>query len=258
VGAVIDVRDESGVCTITIDRPQVKHALTGADFATLDRELQRAAADAAVGAVILTGAAGGAFCAGQDLNELADLDPLALGSHPFHAFIETLAGYAKPLIAAVGGVAVGAGVTMLPHFDFVVAAADARFRTPFVQLGVAAEGASSLLLAATVGPRLAARMLLLGEWISAPEALEAGLVTTVTGADDVLPQATAIGRRLADLPRAAVAATKRLLVEARRDAVSAALARERAAGLELYKKSAFRAALDGRGPRPASVAATGS
>lgn len=241
---MINVDDDGGVRTITIDRPEARNALTSAAFASLDLALRHAALDDGFRAVIVTGAGDEAFCAGQDLKELPDIDPAALSSHPFHAFIETLAGYPKPLIAAVRGVAVGAGVTMLPYFDFVVAASDARFQTPFVTLGVPTEGGSSHMLALTVGPRLAARMLLTGEWIPAPEAQAAGLVTTVVDGDAVLPTAVELAGRLANLPAAAVTATKRLLVEARREGVSAALTRERAAGLDMYTEPAFRRALD--------------
>ncbi len=99
------------------------------------------------------------------------------------------------------------------------------------------------MLAATVGPRLAARMLLTADWIPAHEAQAAGLVTTVVDGNEVLSAALELGRRLAGLPAAAVTATKRLLVEARRDGVSAALTRERAAGLEMYTEPAFRTAI---------------
>lgn len=241
---MINVDDGSGIRTITIDRPEARNALRSADFAALDLALRHAALDDGLRAVVVTGAGDEAFCAGQDLKELTDIDPPALASHPFHAFIETLAGYPKALVAAVRGVAVGAGVTMLPYFDFVVAASDARFQTPFVKLGVPTEGGSSQMLAFTVGPRLAARMLLTGEWISAPEALSSGLVTAVVDGDQVLPAALDLAGRLAALPASAVTATKRLLVEARREGVSAALTRERAAGLDLYAEPAFRRALN--------------
>ena len=241
---MINVDEGSGIRTITIDRPEARNALTSADFAALDLALRQAALEDDPRAVIVTGAGDEAFCAGQDLKELTDIDPPALASHPFHAFIETLVGFPKPLVAAVRGVAVGAGVTMLPYFDFVVAASDARFQTPFVKLGVPTEGGSSQMLAFTVGPRLAARMLLTGEWIAAAEAHSAGLVTSVVESARVLPAALELARRLADLPASAVTATKRLLVEARREGVGAALLRERAAGLGMYEDPAFRNALD--------------
>src|SRR5581483_9028064 len=100
-------------------------------------------------------------------------------------------------------------------------------------------GGSSVMLAATVGPRLAARMLLLGEWIPAAEARAAGLVTELVDSDDVARRAADIGRRFAALPAPAVAATKQLMVEARCNAVNAACARERAAGLDLYTTPRF-------------------
>jgi enoyl-CoA hydratase/carnithine racemase len=240
---VIDIHDEAGVRTITLNRPEARNALDSRAFAAFDRTLHETATDDGIGAVVVTGAGRDAFCAGQDLKELPEIDPLQLGSHPFHAFIENLASYRKPLIAAVRGVAVGAGVTMLPYFDFVVAATDARFLTPFTELGVPTEGGSSLMLPALVGPRLAARMLLLSEWIGAEEAKACDLVTTVVDSDDVSRVAGELARRLVSLPAAALRSTKQLLVEARRDALNAAFARERAAGLALYTAPDFGAAL---------------
>jgi enoyl-CoA hydratase/carnithine racemase len=239
---MIRVDDEAGVRTVTFDRPEARNALTSDAFEAFDVALREALGRNDVGSVVVTGA-GGTFCAGQDLKELRSIDPDRLASHPFHALIETLSRFPKPVIAAVEGVAVGAGVTMLAHFDFVFAASDARFQVPFVALGVPAEGGSSLLLPAVVGPRLAARMLLLGEWITAAEALAGGLVTSVNAPGLALNEAVAVGKRLASLPPGAVSATKRLLVEARMDAVSAAFARERAAGLAMYRGPDFGAAL---------------
>lgn len=240
---MITVDDEAGVRTITLQRPEAHNALTSTAFAAVNGALIEAAADDRTSAVIVTGAGREAYCAGQDLKELPDIDPLDLASHPFHAFIETLAGHPKPLIAAVRGLAVGAGVTMLPYFDFVVASTDARFQAPFVKLGVPTEGGSSAMLAATVGPRLAARMLLLGEWIGADEALACGLVTALAANDDVGPRAAEIARQLAALSLPAVTATKRLLSEARKDSANAACARERAEALALYTSPAFREVL---------------
>lgn len=248
---MITVHDDAGARVLTLDRPEARNALSSVDFAALDRNLHEARVSDEIAAVVVTGA-GDHFCAGQDLKELRSIDPLSLASHPFHAFIETLAGYPKPLVAAVRGVAVGAGVTMLPYFDFVVAGTDARFQTPFVALGVPTEGGSSVALPALVGPRLAARMLLLGEWIPADEALAGGLVTEVVAPPDVLARALTIGHQVAALPRAAVSATKQLIAAGRHDAVSAAFGRERRLGLALYTEPDFIASVSGfNGSAPA-------
>ena len=230
---MIRVETDGAVMTLVMDRPEARNALDRAGFAALDRGLRQAAEDPNVRVVLWTGA-DGHFTAGNDLRELNDIDPASLSSHPFHALVETATTFPKPLVAAVEGVAVGAGVTLLAHADFVVAAATARFRAPFSSLGVPTEGGSSVLLPLVVGPRMAARMLLLGDWVSGEEAGACGLATTVTPEGAALTEARAIASRLAELSPAAVSATKQLLVAARQEQVGAAAMRERLLGLPLY------------------------
>ena len=238
---MITASDEAGVRTVTMDRPSTKNALDRDGFFALDQQLRHAAEDRSVRVVIWTGAAG-RFTSGNDMRELDAIDPATLSSHPFHSLVETITTFPKPLVAAVDGVAIGAGVTLLAHADFVVAGRTARFRAPFSQLGVPAEGGSSALLPLVVGPRMAARILLLADWISADEAAACGLATFVAeGA--ALDEARALAQRLADLSPDAVSATKRLLVAARQEAVAGAAMRERLIGLPLYDNLANRDAV---------------
>jgi enoyl-CoA hydratase/carnithine racemase len=239
---LITTIDDGGIRTLTMDRPSNRNALDRAGFSSLDRSLRDAAGQDTVSVVIWTGA-GGHFTAGNDLRELEAIDSAALSSHPFHSLVETISTFPKPIVAAVEGVAVGAGVTLLAHVDFVIAAATARFRAPFSQLGVPTEGGSSALLPLVVGPRMAARMLLLGDWITGEEAAACGLATTTVADGTALVEAATLARRLADLPAAAVSATKCLLVAARQEAVASATMRERLLGLPLYTDLAQRAAV---------------
>ena len=238
---MITASDDAGVRTVTMDRPATKNALDRDGFSGLDQQLRAAAEDRSVRVVIWTGA-GGHFTSGNDLRELDAIDPATLSSHPFHALVETITTFPKPLVAAVEGVAVGAGVTLLAHADFVIASRTARFRAPFSHLGVPAEGGSSALLPLVVGPRMAARMLLLADWITGDEAAACGFASVVDeGA--ALDEARALARRLADLSPDAVSATKRLLVAARQEAVAGAAMRERLIGLPLYRDLAQREAV---------------
>jgi enoyl-CoA hydratase/carnithine racemase len=237
---VIRVEKTRQVVTLTIERPEKRNALRTEEFRQLDAALREAASDSSTLAVVIT-SAGGSFCAGQDLRELSELDPEALADHPFHSFIECLAFHPKVLLAAVEGSAVGVGLTILLHCDFVVAAADAQFRTPFVELGSTAEAASSVLAPAVMGARGAARMLLLCDWLDAPTAQASGLVTEVVDSGQVEQRALATAATVAAMPPESLLSAKRLLVKGRRDDVAAALARERQVLLQLYRQERIRA-----------------
>ncbi len=212
---------------VTLHRPEARNALNGAGYRALDSVLREAAADDGVKVVLITGSEGH-FCAGQDLKETASMTIEQTLSTPFYSFIENLAQFPKPVVAAVDGVAVGVGTTMLLHMDFVVASPGARFKTPFVGLGSTAEAGSSLMLTLTVGPRLAARMLYLGDWIDATDPEASGLVSFVCQQELALPAALALCEQLCQGSAASLSATRRLLLAARGEALAAAFVRERA------------------------------
>jgi enoyl-CoA hydratase/carnithine racemase len=144
--------DDGPVTELTLHRPEVKNAFDRALFAAVRDELERTAADETVSVVLITGA-GDAFSAGADLREAADHGSRAEGRARYREFMDALEGFPKPLVAAVNGVAVGIGATMLLHCDVVLASDTARFRFPFVPLGLTAEASSSYLLPMTVGPQ---------------------------------------------------------------------------------------------------------
>ncbi|HVM39361.1 MAG TPA: enoyl-CoA hydratase-related protein [Acidimicrobiia bacterium] len=233
---MVRVDDRDGVRVVTFDRPERLNAFDTPTYHAVASALADALDDEAVRVVVMTGA-GRAFCAGQDLDELA---ALADGTAPegtgtgFVALLDVLVRFDKPLLAAVNGVAVGIGATMLAHCDVVVMATDARLRTPFAELGVPPEGASSLLFPARLGWQQAARLLLASDWLSAQEAVDAGLALKACDAAEVVDETVAIAARMAAHSPAAVRTIKRLMLDGQRDAVGAAREREEAAFAALF------------------------
>jgi enoyl-CoA hydratase/carnithine racemase len=222
---VLCIEDDGAVRLLTFNRPESKNAFNKALYDAVRVALDEAAADDSVTVCVITGA-GDSFSAGQDLKALAGIKDNPEQGQAFDPFTRSLAAFDKPLIAAVNGVAVGVGVTMLPHCDIVLAADTARFKLPFVALGLVPEAASSLLLPLAVGPQVAARHLFTGDWMSAEEAVAHGLALQRCAPEAVLGEALGLARRIAEAPMEAVRNTKRLLRAARADAVTAALDRE--------------------------------
>lgn len=201
------VRHRDGqVLVLTLDRPTKFNALTYAMYDVLRAALTEASADPSV-AVVLICANGTAFCAGNDITEFVGSKR---GTHAID-FIRVLASFDKPLVAAVHGYAVGIGMTMLLHCDLVYATSEARFRVPFVNLGLVPEAGSSLLLPARIGRARAAPMLLLGETMTAEQALSAGFVTELFPAAQLLDGARDKAFELSRQPPQALAATRALI-----------------------------------------------
>ncbi len=237
----IVVTDANGVRDILIDRPAKKNAFTAALYAALADALLGAWRDEAVGAVLVRGA-GGVFTAGNDIGDFLRSPPTGADA-PVKRFLDALAMAEKPVVAAVSGMAIGVGTTMLLHCDMVYAAPDAVFRTPFVDLGLVPEAASSLLLPALVGPARASRLLLMGEAIDAATALDWGLVGAVVPADRLEETAGAAAQALARKPRRAVAETRRLLRHGREE-VMEAMAREFAVFARMLESPEAKAAFE--------------
>lgn len=211
--------------TIFLDRPEARNALDLDGWYAFETALRDAEADPEIDVVLVVGT-GGSFCAGQDVRELAGMSAAEFLASPAFVTLDLLLRFGKPLVMAVDGDAIGVGTTMLLHADFVVASPRARFRTPFVRLGATAEASASLLLPATVGVRVAARMLYLGDWVGADEAHRIGLVTQL--ADDPLEAARALCDRMTAGGSDSLQATRRLLCAARAESAAAASIRERA------------------------------
>jgi enoyl-CoA hydratase/carnithine racemase len=241
---------DQGVATITIDRPDKKNAITGAMYEALVANLRKAADDRSVRSVIITGA-GSAFTAGNDLKDFGN-PRFAQPDSPVLTFMQTLAAYDKPVIAAVNGLAVGIGVTMLLHCDLVYVSETATFSMPFVNLGLVPEFASTLLLPAIAGRVRAAEKLLLGRPFLAAEAVVMGIANAVLPAEELLKHAQTVAHGFNALPPGAVRDTKRLLREAYGPAVKDTILREashfgpRLAGAEA--REAIAAIIEKRAP----------
>jgi enoyl-CoA hydratase/carnithine racemase len=228
------VDDRDGVRVLTLNRPEALNAFDTPLYDACAAALHEAAARADIACVVLTGT-GRAFSAGQDLGEMARIDPSAAGPRAddpgpgFPRFIDTVAAFEKPLIAAVNGLGVGIGLTVLLHCDVVLIARGARLRAPFVPLGVVPEAAGSLLMPAVMGGQRAALALYTGEWLTAEDAVECGLALRAVEPDALLPDAMELAGRIARMPVSSLMETKRLVLAGRIDAVHAARAREDAA-----------------------------
>lgn len=205
----VRIEQTGAVLCVTFDRPEKKNALTGAMYMAATQALRQADRDPSIGAVVFAGA-GGIFTAGNDIADFLD-KAAAPEAFPAFTFIKTLAACETPLIAAIDGLAIGIGATMILHCDLVYAAPDTVFRMPFVDLGLVPEAASSLLLPRRIGMAKAAEFLLLGETFGADDALRLGLANAIVPAQELHGVAFERAGRLAAKPRAAIAATRRLM-----------------------------------------------
>jgi len=160
--------------------------------------------------VVLWNGAGDSFSAGNDLEDFLK-NPPGPGESPQAQLASALLNFDKPLIAAVQGVAIGGGTTLLTHCDFVFAGANAKFQLPFVNLGLVPEFGSSWSLPARSGYLRAAELIMLGQPFGATLAAEVGLVTQVVSDAIVLDTAIEIASKLAAKPPAALQACKRLI-----------------------------------------------
>ena len=213
------------VLRVELARPEKKNALTPEMYRALSEALARADSDARVRAVLIHGKPD-CFSAGNDLKDFLER-PAQGGEPPAIEFLRRIAVARKPLVAAVGGPAVGIGTTLLLHCDFVYAAPETRFQLPFVPLGIVPEAASSLLLPRLAGYHRAAELLLLGQPFDAPKALAAGIVTGIVAQAELLEHSRGVARALAALPPESLRLTKELL---KREVAPAVLERMREEG----------------------------
>jgi enoyl-CoA hydratase/carnithine racemase len=219
----IKTTTQDGVLEIIFARPEKKNALSNAMYRKASEALETAQTDSAIRVVLLS-SEGDAFTSGNDLADFAGV--AAGGREELQAarFIRALANAEKPLIAAVPGLAVGVGTTMLLHCDLVLVADTAKLSAPFVNLALVPEAASSLLLTARIGHARAFALFAMGESLSGAEAFSLGLANKVLPKDEVIPAARAAARALAEKPLGAVVATKKLMRES--EAILARMAQE--------------------------------
>jgi enoyl-CoA hydratase/carnithine racemase len=207
----VTVSDDGPIRLVRMNRPDKKNALTHAMYERLTEALQTAGGNDAIRCIVIAGVPG-AFTAGNDLQDFLKIATSTEGlARPVRDFLPALVHCGKPLVAAVSGVAVGIGTTMLFHCDHVVAGTDARFITPFTSLGLVPEAASSLIAPRVMGHARAFSLLVMGKPFDAAQAKDAGLVNTVVAPEQVEAEAMAAAKHIAALPPGAVAIARRLL-----------------------------------------------
>jgi len=220
-----------GVATITLNRPDALNSFTVELKEALLDTVRAVAADPAARAVVITGA-GRAFSAGQDLREHADLiaaedpTPLETVQKHFNPLVLALATMPKPVVAAVNGIAAGAGASLAFAADFRIAADGARFLLAFANVGLALDSGASWTLPRLIGHARATAMALLAEPVTASAALEMGLVNAVAPDERVLAAAQELAARLAAGPTTAYAAIKEQLAFSATHPLAASLERE--------------------------------
>jgi enoyl-CoA hydratase/carnithine racemase len=200
---------EAGVCTITLDRPEKKNALTRGMYKAIADAIDAGATDPAVRCLLITGS-GGVFSAGNDIADFRGAQSPDQPSDTARIY-GALPAYPKPVVAAVDGLAVGIGTTLLLHCDLVYASTAARFRMPFVDIGLCPELGASLLVPALAGRHKAAELILLGDFFDAATAESIGLVNKVLPPEELLAHALAVAQRLAAKPQHSLRETKLLL-----------------------------------------------
>jgi enoyl-CoA hydratase/carnithine racemase len=205
----IVVTDEDGVRIVRMNRPDKKNALTQPMYEDMTRALREAEASEAIRCVVLAGGPG-AFCAGSDISDFqkraeGGLKPITVD------FLHALVRNPRPLLAAVDGLAIGIGTTMLLHCDYVVATGAATFATPFTKLGLIPEAASSLLGPVRMGHARAFALLVMGRPMTAADAKAAGLINAVVDAAALEATVMQAAREVAALPAGAVALARKLL-----------------------------------------------
>jgi 2-(1,2-epoxy-1,2-dihydrophenyl)acetyl-CoA isomerase len=212
-GMGVRIEREGSVALVLIDRPARRNALDAETRRRLLRALESAFHDHAIGAVVLTGA-GGAFCAGSDLDGLALSDSTSVLRNEYTPIIRAIRSTGKPVLAAVDGAAAGAGVGLALACDLVLASSSASFDMAFIRLALMPDVGVAWHLVRAVGRWRAAELLWTGARLTAVEAHELGLDTSVVHADSAIDEARRRAQALADGPRSAIAASKSVLAAA--------------------------------------------
>lgn len=210
------VTEEIGrVRLIRLNRPKALNAMNQALIIALRDVLLESAEDSNIAVCVLTGE-GRAFCAGQDMDEMSTMNGTDASQTAFPSMLKQLIHFPKPLIAAVNGVGVGIGMTMLAYCDLVLMADSAKLRTPFPQLGLAPEAGSSFTFQHRMGWQNAAYTLMSGRWLSAEECHEFGYAWRLVDIASLLEETLATANEMAMNPIPSLIATKKLMLAAGR------------------------------------------
>ncbi|MHC8299763.1 enoyl-CoA hydratase [Pseudomonas sp. ZS1P83] len=234
---------EQGLLTLTFNRPDKLNALNNSMYTQLADLLLAADEDNETGAIILTGGPS-CFTSGNDLEDFLQHPPTHLDSPPFR-LMDVVVHLQKPLLAAVCGVAIGIGTTLLLHCDQVLVTQNSKLRMPFVNLGLCPEFGASLLLPRLLGHARAARMLLWGESLDGGAAVACGLANEVfDDAEKCLTAAQYLARRLLALPRQSLLQTRKLLKQASMVELEATLRQENLMFIERLNSMEAQTALN--------------
>jgi 2-(1,2-epoxy-1,2-dihydrophenyl)acetyl-CoA isomerase len=238
---------ESGVLTLTLNRPQRLNAMSNALIEVMNRELARARDDADIRAVLLTGSGRG-FCAGADLAGGGPIDPAAarqpdLGADMdriFNPMIRTMRALPKPIVGAVNGVAAGGGANLALACDIVLAARSARFDQAFVRISLIPDLGGTWFLPHSVGDARARALAMLGQSVPAEEAERMGMIWQAVDDASLMEEATKLARRLAAGPTLSYAAIKKAINAASTNTLDQQLDLERDSQRELGRSADFK------------------
>jgi 2-(1,2-epoxy-1,2-dihydrophenyl)acetyl-CoA isomerase len=222
------VETDAGVTTLTLNRPDSLNALDSTLRRALLAAIRETAKDAAVRAVVITGA-GRAFCAGADLRGgSGEREFRRVLTDEYNPLVEAIRGLSKPVIASVNGVAAGAGMSLALAADVVVAAGEARFVPAFGRIGLVPDSGLTRSLVRALGRHRATEILLGERQLGADDAHAAGLVAAVVPGERLAGVTRELAQRLAAGPTVAIGLTKRLVNAAEDDDLGASLAAEAA------------------------------
>lgn len=237
-----DIRAErvsTHVLRITLNRPQLRNALRTQTLAEIACALETAEADSSLRVVVLTGGPT-VFAAGADIGELAAHDAVSIQTDSRPKYWAVLRRFAKPIVAAVNGFCLGGGCELAMHADIIVAAEDAKFGQPEINLGIIPGAGGTQRLTWAVGKALAMRMVLTGEMIDARTAVAHGVATEICQPELTLERAEAIAEIIAAKPPLAVRAAKEAVLKSFEAGLEAGLAHERKCFSALFATADFR------------------
>jgi enoyl-CoA hydratase/carnithine racemase len=207
------VTDDGATRTITMRRPEKKNTLTQEMYLAMSDAIDSAQSDQKIRCLILTGRSG-VFTAGNDIGDfLKAATENAEAARPRNSaiFLQSLINNRKPIVAAVDGIAIGIGTTILFHCDYVIASTTASFSSPFLQYGLVPEGATSLLVPRMMGHQRAFAMLILGRSMTAEDAREAGFINQIVPPGHAIVEAQQIAREIGALSKESLAISRKLL-----------------------------------------------
>lgn len=236
----IEVSHSERIQLLRINRPEKKNALTIDMYASLAKHLREADQNDELLVTVLTGSAD-SYCSGNDIQDFLQ-NPIKDESNPVVEFVRTIIRAEKPVLAAVNGIAVGVGATMLLHCDLVYMAEAASLQFPFVNIGLCPEAGSSAVLSEVLGHQKASELLLLGGRVEAQAALQMGLVNAVFSAGELEQQVMSVARKIVLQPPNAIRITKKLIKAAMLDRITAATARENEYFMPMLKGAEAREA----------------